>query len=92
MRIIDFNPAPSSRRGESPARVTPRQAEVLELRRRLPRKDVAIALGISENTVKTLQAKAIEALGAESLADAVILLLEAGAEAKAAPAFFRRAA
>lgn len=70
---IEIYSMPTMRRGPSPARVTPRQAEVLELRRRLARKDVAVALGISEHTVKTLQAQAIAALGAETLADAVAL-------------------
>lgn len=62
---------------QAPGRVTKRQAEVIELRRKLPRKDVAVAMGISENTVKSLQARAVKALEAESLTDAYVLLKEA---------------
>jgi DNA-binding CsgD family transcriptional regulator len=55
---------------QSPARVTKRQAEIIELRRKLTRKDVAGVLGISENTVKTHLKRAYETLGAETATDA----------------------
>lgn len=77
MKLIEIHDAPRGRRTQSPLRVTPRQAEVIELRRRLTRSDVAMVLGVSENTVKTLQARAIASLGAESLTDAYALLKEA---------------
>ncbi len=57
-------------------RVTKRQAEVVELGRKLSVKDIALAIGRSENTVKKHLSRAYTALGAESRADAVALLAE----------------
>lgn len=76
MNLITINLHPARRGGPSSARVTPRQAEVIEFRRRLSVQDTAAVMGVSPNTVKTLQARGIEALGAETLADAVVLLAE----------------
>lgn len=56
--------------------MTRRRAEVLEFRRRLSLRDTATAMGIAVPTVKTLQREACEALGAETLADAVAMLAE----------------
>lgn len=62
---------------QSPGRVTKRQAEVIELSRKLDRKDIGVVLGISENTVKTHLQRAYKALGAETRTDAYALLKEA---------------
>ncbi len=76
--LIEFQSNRNPAAQKVPARVTKRQAEVVELGRKLNRKDIAAALSISENTVKKHLARAYEALGAESRADAVALLAELG--------------
>jgi DNA-binding CsgD family transcriptional regulator len=63
--LIEINSAPRARRAQSANRLSPRERQAAELAA-LRNQDIALALGVTLATVKTLISRGMEKTGAET--------------------------
>jgi DNA-binding NarL/FixJ family response regulator len=83
-RLVDAIAQPPGEPARDRARLTPREAEVLELiGRGLSNKRIAFELGLSEKTVKTHVAHVLSKLGVADRTQAAVYAVRAGLSPKA---------